>query len=114
MLERICADCKKDLGSITHTYNSLRLCGLCYYEHTAIGDIVFCRECCTTQYLHYMDDIQEHLLKAELCFDCDFWLEKIGNYGSSKTVVVQGVHYQIGDRNNHKNLQGVWRRQLQD
>lgn len=98
MNERICADCKKDLGCITHTYNSLRLCGVCFYERTAIGDIVFCRECCTTQYLHYLDNIQRHLLKEKLCFHCDFWLGKIQEYKSPKTVVVDGKHYRMGEK----------------
>jgi hypothetical protein len=63
-------------------------------EDPLYGKRVRCRECRKRHTLKWNGLVNSVLHKAKLCFDCHFWVEKIGMEGA---VIVNHVHFHIGE-----------------
>lgn len=58
----------------------------------------FCKECgkeVTDKDLHYI--CAEKLINEQLCFDCDYWSEKLQCKDSAKSVRINGEQYWLAE-----------------
>jgi hypothetical protein len=56
-----------------------------------------CAECHTDYFsVHWTKDINEALVKEHICFNCNFWREKIPIKDNPSCFRIQGEHYQLG------------------
>ena len=58
-----------------------------------------CRECnieVTDEDLHFFDDVVRKLVDKQLCFSCDFWVEKINIKNRNDVIRINQQHYIIG------------------
>ena len=62
-----------------------------------------CSECGDKFGFHYGGDTGKLMEEKNLCFSCAFWFELIENRRHSKSVVIDGNHFQIGCENNLPN-----------
>jgi len=59
-----------------------------------------CKECgkdVLEKDLHYMDN--DRLVKEELCFSCDFWMEKVKTIEDSNWARIDNQSYYVGEEN---------------
>ena len=59
-------------------------------------DIAKCAECGKSHSGDWMDDVAEELISRGVCFQCNFWLEKVEIAKQEKAVRIKGRHYIIG------------------
>lgn len=39
--------------------------------------LIKCKFCGTPEYIHWIDEVNEQLIKNQWCFNCNFWFEKV-------------------------------------
>lgn len=54
-----------------------------------------CRECGAEVDTHFVPETRERLIALNVCFNCNYWLERVDSK-SGKQIVVGGVVYQRG------------------
>jgi len=58
-----------------------------------------CKICGDTDKHKFSEPTQSRLEREELCFNCDFWMEKVPYADDPRSVRVKGTHYFIGEEN---------------
>ena len=69
-----------------------------------------CKECgknVTQNDLHYFDNIIKSLVEQQLCFNCEFWTEKLKWKNNSRVVRINGHYYYINDENKNNGFRGL-------
>ena len=56
-----------------------------------------CKECGEQETKSWMEDVMKKLIENQLCFDCQFWIEKLEVKHDPRTARIDGIHYHIGD-----------------
>lgn len=60
---------------------------------------ITCSECGKLEKLRWMEDIKEKLIKRQLCFTCNFWMERVNQVNNPNSVRIRGSHYWIQKEN---------------
>jgi len=55
-----------------------------------------CQECGKREELHWIPEVNEALVKYQLCFKCNFWREKVLIKDEPRVARIDGRHYQVG------------------
>ena len=55
-----------------------------------------CQECGKREDGSWADDMAKVLEAKQLCFNCNFWAEKVGIKDRPRVARIDGHHYQIG------------------
>lgn len=58
-----------------------------------------CKICNNIIGFHYFKDINKKLRKEQLCFNCNYWNEKVEIKDNPNAVRIEGVQYFIGIEN---------------
>lgn len=56
-----------------------------------------CKECGKIFSTHYTESTRSVLLEKNICFNCHFWLSKLGIKNNPRTARINGTHYYIED-----------------
>lgn len=60
-----------------------------------------CKICGNIFSTSFMEDMKSRLLEKNICFNCNFWENKISIKDDPRTVRINGVHYHIDDDKSH-------------
>jgi len=60
------------------------------------GDNMKCKICKKKIELNYGDGLNNKLILLQVCFDCNFWIDKFENVNHINSVRIDNNHYWIG------------------
>ena len=63
-----------------------------------------CRKCSEDIELHYGNGFNNKLKELEICFNCDFWYEKVENVNHINSLRIEREHYWIGEEKTNSGL----------
>ena len=64
---------------------------------------ILCLECKKKEKLRWMEEMKQKLIERNLCFNCNFWWERIEKVDHPNSVRINNNHYWIENENASRN-----------